>query len=191
MVNVVGGLFNAGVGLAGSYLTADPKQPLNGWKLAGNFIVDFGVGFATSGSAGITNAGKLQSVYKALNKTSDVASATWKNKAKTAVAGEVVKGLIEGKNATQISASSIVAGTMAATGVAGKAGEWVAKKAGAITDGFTPLPGIAALLQRPAERGTGPGMNAFFTEALAAPFINLPLGMGTSMVTDMMKLPKK
>jgi RHS repeat-associated protein len=173
VTHVIGGLFNAGVGLAASWYTGERDKT----KLIVNFGVDFIVGVGTSGRAGIAQVNRLKA---AMNSSV--------GKGGVAVTGEVVKGKLWGSTNSQIGLNAGVAGALAATGVAGKYGAMVAKHTGAVVEGFTPVKNVAALLQRPAQKGTPEELAAAITEGYAAR-ISLPALTATSHYSNTLAPP--
>lgn len=119
-----------------------------------------GVGALSNGTAGLS---KAPAVAKAAGITN-----FWAVKALTAGAGEVVKGMADDKKVEEHGSNAAVAAVLNASGVVGKAAGYVAKKSGAVVDGLTPDPQIAALLQPKAVPATPPAAAAAITESLGA-----------------------
>ena len=167
VTQLAGGFFNASVGALVTYSTGGGT-----WQqYLRNAAVDFGVGALSSGVAGLSKVATLARVAGYTN--------TAAAKAVTAAGGEVYKGIADGKSAGEYGVSASIAGVLNSTGVVGKTAGWLANRVGAVSDGFTPNPSVAALLQPKAIEATNPAAAAGIRETLG--FLpNYGLGVGAA-----------
>ena len=171
VTQVVGGIFNAAVGAAVTYSTGGAT-----WQqYMRNAAIDFGVGAASSGVAGLSKVATLANVAGATN--------NWAAKGFSAFSAEMYKGYADNKNPAETGVTAVTAGALNATGIVGKGAGWVAQKIGAVTDGFTPNPNVAALLQPKAVSPTAPAVAAGITESIGA-FPNYGIGMGVGKLSS-------
>jgi len=170
VTQLAGGFFNASVGALVTYSTGGGT-----WQqYLRNAAVDFGVGALSSGVAGLSKVATLARVAGYTN--------TAAAKAVTAAGGEVYKGIADGKSAGEYGVSASIAGVLNSTGVVGKTAGWLANRVGAVSDGFTPNPSVAALLQPKAIEATNPAAAAGIRETLG--FLpNYGLGVGAAKLS--------
>lgn len=165
--NFIGGAFNTAVGYGIASLTDTDYS----WKQA---TIDFGVGFASSGVAGI---GK---VYKALTYTN-----TAVGKATVAASGEFGKAAVSGQSTTDPKTlfNASTAAALNATGVVGKVSTAIGKKIPGVSAGlYEPNKNVAALFQAPA---LAPGVNKVVEEALSLPG-NIGAGLISEKASDLL-----
>jgi RHS repeat-associated protein len=149
--NVLGAVFNAGVGAAVTYATGGgtPQQYLR------NAAVDLGVGFLSSGAASVS---KIATLSKVLSFTSKAPA-----KFISAASAEVYKGNADNKGGASIFTTASLAGVLNATGVIGNAAAYTAEKIG-LTKTLDRK--VAALLQ---PKPTAPSVAAVTEKVLGAP----------------------
>lgn len=152
--NVAGGFLNAGVGAAINIGASLWKGESISWgKVGMDAVIDFGVGFASSG---VAVAGKIGTVLKVTN--------TAGMKFVTAAGGEVLKATYSNDNGMQTTSSAIFNGVLNASGVTGKFADALLSKPalprGANPTRYAPSAGSTAAAKSVIEAHPGLALDA-------------------------------